>query len=98
MLSLALALLFTSADTHCTRFESATEVVTVCSKRTDVAPATKQPRWIWVFVKDVSWDGRTATVVDTMSDETWTVPAWQVGGVPHIGRNVRLYTRHGVSL
>lgn len=91
--ALALALLTAQAnpDTVCTRYESATEVVTVCRK---ASAETEHPyRWIYVFVADVNhgW----AEVVDCRSDARWTVPAWQVGGLKNIGRNIKIFSRKG---
>lgn len=96
--TLALALLSASADVRCTRWESATTVVTVCGKRTDApAPQVERPmRWHLVFVANISRSG-WATVLDSNSDETWIVPAWQVGGPAHVGTNVKIFTRRGAG-
>ncbi len=96
MLSLALSLILAqSTPVTCHRYESATEIVTVCAKRTDgpKSAAARPLRWIWVFVADVV-DGQ-AEVVDCRSDERWTVPAWMVGGPVNIGHNVKIFTRKG---
>jgi hypothetical protein len=90
-LALALALLTAQADTICTRYESATETVTVCRKAS--AESERPYRWIYVFVADVR-DG-WAEVIDCRSDARWTVPAWQVGGSRNIGRNVKIFSRKG---